>query len=100
MLKKFAHPVKQHNAHCFRIFPDHERAQRGDAHQKIFVKNLSFKQVPNRCENNLTAQDHITGHQNQQGCQFKIHMEQDFSGDKQQRAKSDGQDILSVGSEE
>ncbi len=45
MFKVFPDPIKEHDAHGFRVFLDGKGAQGGDAHQEIFVKYLAFGDV-------------------------------------------------------
>ena len=41
MLKELAHLIEQHDKNALGIFPDAERAHRGQRHKEIFIEDLT-----------------------------------------------------------
>ena len=58
-LEQLSHLVKQHDADGLGIFPQHQRADGGDTHEKVLVKNLPMGDIAYRFPQNIPADDKI-----------------------------------------
>ena len=59
MLKELTDAVEQHNAHGLRVHADGERAQGGNAHQEVFIENLSMGNIFRSGQKDACAQNQI-----------------------------------------
>ena len=55
ILEVFAHLVEKHDRHRFRMLSDQKRTDGRKAHQKVFVKNMTFNDVFPRAQHHIRA---------------------------------------------
>ena len=67
VLKEFSHPVEQHHAYRFRVFPDAEGADGSQGHEEILVEHMAPHQILQGRYHNLSAQHHIGRQTDQEG---------------------------------
>ena len=55
LLEVFADLIENHDGGCLGVFADEERADGGDAHQKVLVKHFAVEDVDDRLRQNVAA---------------------------------------------
>ena len=58
-LEKLSDLIEQHHGNRLRIFPDDERADRGHAHQEMFIEDASPQDVDKRPPHDVAAQNEV-----------------------------------------
>ena len=90
VFKILSHPVEEHDTYRLRKFADEKSADGGDAHEKVFVKNMSADHVFYGSLQHMAAQQQISGDVNKPGGHGKTETACSQSQHEQAGAKSNG----------